>query len=800
MNNNYLKSFILLLSIIFSYQLANAQTGAIKGKVTTSDGQAGSLVSITIKGIKGTVVDDKGQYLLKGLKPGNYEVTASYIGLASQSKQAFVIANQVVELDFILSESGQQLKEVTIKQIKANKFAKKESPYVARLPLLNMENPQVYSTISSELIKEQVITSFDDIVKNAPGIDKLWTSTGRSGDGAAYYSLRGFAVQPNLLNGLPGLTNGGLDVSNVERLEVIKGPSGTLFGSSLISYGGLINVVTKRPYEQFGGEINYTSGTYGLNRFSADINTPLKENLFLRINTAYHTEGSFQDAGFRKALSFAPSLSYKASDRLSIDLNAEFLNEEKTNPAMIFLDRGAPLLAKNMDELGYNPKLSFTNNELTLKNPISSFQGQINYKLSDSWTSQTVYSRSAAKSDGYYSYLYEVSRFIPNYPNIDGVFRRYVSKQNGNTYTSDIQQNFIGDFKIGKFRNRLVAGLDYYNKVIINNSSGYAVVGDVKMNGEDTGILTRPAVDDKLRTLAAPKTKTSQEVYSAYVSNVFNFTPQLSAMLSGRLDYFDNKGLETNPNDDYDQTAFSPKLGIVYQPIKDKISIFGNYMNGFRNIAPITQGSVVNTFRPEQANQIEGGVKLSLFNNLFTGTLSYYDIRVSDVVRQGGETAPGSGVFQYSQDGENYSKGFEAEVIANPFKGLNIIAGYSHNDSKVVESSDLQFVGRRPESAGPQDMVNLWLSYKFLEGNLNGFGLGFGGNYASENFIMNRLTPGAFALPAYTVLNASASYQTNRIGLILKLDNLTNKEYYKGWSTIEAQRPRTVNASLSYKF
>ncbi|MCD6064938.1 MAG: TonB-dependent receptor [Flavipsychrobacter sp.] len=231
---------------------------------------------------------------------------------------------------------------------------KEESEYVSRLPIKNIENPQVYNVVSQELMKEQVVVSFDDAVKNVPGLNRLWTSTGRAGDGAGYFTMRGFTVQPTMINGVAGLTNGGIDPANIERIEAIKGPSGTLFGSSLISFGGLLNIVTKRPYGGFGGEVSYTAGTYGLNRVTADVNTSLnKENTALfRLNNSYHYEGSFQDAGFKRSLFIAPSFSYKANERLSFLVNMEYYNGESTNPLMVFLNRTRKLIATTPDELG----------------------------------------------------------------------------------------------------------------------------------------------------------------------------------------------------------------------------------------------------------------------------------------------------------------------------------------------------------------------------------------------------------------------------------------------------------------
>lgn len=109
-----------------------------------------------------------------------------------------------------------------------NQFSREQTAYVSKLPLKDLENTQVYSTITNELLVSQTVTNFEDALKNATGVDKLWTSTGRGGDGAGYYSLRGFSVQPQLVNGMPGLTNGTINAANIDRIEVIKGPSATL--------------------------------------------------------------------------------------------------------------------------------------------------------------------------------------------------------------------------------------------------------------------------------------------------------------------------------------------------------------------------------------------------------------------------------------------------------------------------------------------------------------------------------------------------------------------------------------------
>ncbi|WP_353719804.1 hypothetical protein [Dyadobacter sp. 676] len=139
---------------------------------------------------------------------------------------------------------------------------------------------------------------------------------------ASYFALCGFDAQPTLYNGLPGLTSGNLDPANVEEIQVIKDPSGTLFGGAFYSYGGMINTITRKPFHQFGGEIAYNAGSFGLNRVTADVNAPLSkaDRIALRVNTAYHSENSFQDAGFKKPFFVAPALVGEPTEATKYDI------------------------------------------------------------------------------------------------------------------------------------------------------------------------------------------------------------------------------------------------------------------------------------------------------------------------------------------------------------------------------------------------------------------------------------------------------------------------------------------------
>lgn len=692
-------------------------------------------------------------------------------------------------------DSITRLKEVEINSNKY-KYKREKSTTVSKMPLNNIENPQVYNTVTSELLKEQVVTNFNDALKNATGVTRLWESTGRGGDGAEFYSMRGFSVQPTMVNGLPGINNGSIDPINIDNIEVIKGPSGTLFGSSLISYGGLINIVTKKPHQNYGGEISYNAGTYGMDRITADVNVPLNKEVSVRVTSAYQNENSFQDAGFSKSLFVAPSLSYKVDDKLSFLINTEFTNRTSANAPMIFLSRYSPLSFDSMDVFEQNYKKSYTSNELTISNPTFTLQAQMNYKLSDQWTSQTVLSRSNSKTGGYYSYLWDSAN--------GDEFTRYISKRNGQTLATDIQQNFIGDFKIGGIRNRMVVGIDYYGQNILNGSANWVGAGTISLvNQTDSGEsnLTQAGIDNLLAGTIELNSDTESQVVSAYVSDVINITNKFSVMASLRVDEFRGKTSAYAAEEVKSQIAFSPKFGAVYQIIENKVSVFGNYMNGFKNIEPGQRAdgptnTITTTFDPEHANQYEFGLKTNLYKDIVSASLSYYDINVKNRLMTDA-TNPNASV----QGGQVESKGVELSLTINPIKGFNIIGGYSYNESEVVkDNTNSGYLGLRPEEAGPKVLANLWANYFITAGKLKGFGIGVGGNHASEHKTLNRANIGTFALPDYTILNSAVSYNNDKFNITLKVNNLLNEKYYSGWSTVTPQRLRSLTAGLTYKF
>ncbi|WP_299096236.1 TonB-dependent receptor [uncultured Winogradskyella sp.] len=799
MNKHLIPLFVLAIFTNYLF----AQNTKITGTITDNENTPMIGVNVLLNNTsKGTITDDSGNFVLSNIENGNYTLTISYVGFKTKELQVNV-DNEDVNLSTItLYEGNELLDEVVLDVNRKNKFSRKETAYVSKMPLRNIDNSQVYNTITNQLLISQSVNTFEDALKNAAGITKLWSSTGRSGDGAGYYSSRGFAVQPQLVNGVAGITNGFINPSNVERVEVIKGPSGTLFGSSVTSYGGLINIVTKKPYNSTGGEITASGGSYDFTKFNADVNVSPSDKFSFRFNAGFQQEHSYQDAGLKKSVFVAPSVSYKVNNDVTLNFSYEASDNEQTNETFLFLNRYGPLAFNSIEELGYNTDLSFTSNDVTIENITQNYRGEIAWKISDQWSSQTLISGGLAKSLGYYTYLWNGADYSdPNAPVGTENFALYAQDTNSRTKTLNLQQNFNGIFKIGDIQNKLLVGVDYLDYNIIDNSSNWGYLHTIDITGDR--IYGEPEINEAnlsaaLSGLGFLNSDIKQNIFGAYISDVIDILPSVSVMASVRYDRFDYQGdrnTDTDNGTEYTESTFSPKFGIVYQPIEDQLSVFANYQNGFSYVNPeyITDFStnelILQSYDVEQANQLEFGVKTNLFNNKLESTLSFYNINVDNKYYWGTQT----------QDLEINSKGIELEINTNPISNLNIHSGFSYNDSEITDSPSAPFLeGSRYGESGPEITYNLWADYKFFKNF--GAGAGFNGQSKYDTMVGYKSVTGSFYIPAYTIFNASLYYENDTYRVSIKANNITDEIYYSGWSTITPQQRRMLLGTFTYKF
>ncbi|SFI38356.1 TonB-dependent siderophore receptor [Halpernia frigidisoli] len=703
----------------------------------------------------------------------------------------------------IYAQKTDTLKSSNIDEVIINSVIKKDSDYSNKMPLKTIEDPQVLSSVSKTVLQNQSIFTVDDAYRNVTGLQKMWTATSRAGDGGSFVVLRGFSSNNSLRNGLVSPVTTTIDAINIEKLEVLKGPSGTLYGSNVASYGGIINRITKKPFQSFAGEASLIGGSYNFYRVQADVNAPITKDkkLLFRVNTAYTNTGTFQKTNSKNTYTaFTPSLTYNASDKLQFNLEYERYDTRAIGEQFFFYLSPTTLNGINnmrdLEKAGLNYKESYTGNNLYTTARVNNIFGQINYKINDHIKSSTNINNSKSYSDGASPY------FSVNYNNASHLYR--VSRFDQSTRGSkssyfQVQQNFNFDYNFANgMRNRTVAGFDFLQTqlrqryVYLNNPFELvspAVRGDNYSNFNGT---TLAAAYNIPGNTGIYNVDADTNTYSGYISNVFTPVAGLNLVLGARYESNDFKGgsvffQETKP---YNQSAFSPKAGIVYEIVKDKFSVFGNYQNSFKSNGYYTTNVAGNIALsdPERANQFEGGFKTNLINGKVNATVSYYDIKVKNSLQGTGQFTSSFQSVQ-TQAGKIESKGVELEVNAYLVKGFSVIGGIAYNDSKDLST------GLRPVNSGSKWLTNFNASYQFLDGSLKGLGFGVGGNTASENNVT-----GDFFLPKFVVLNANAFYDSKKFRIGAKVDNFTNEHYWTGFTTANPQQLINVTGTFAYKF
>ncbi|GAA5092205.1 TonB-dependent receptor [Chryseobacterium ginsengisoli] len=691
----------------------------------------------------------------------------------------------------------------SIEEVIINKMVKKlDTESSNKMPVKFIENPQVYSSIDKGILENENIFTVDDAYRNVTGLQKMWNPTGRAGDGGSFFVLRGFPSQASTRNGVVAPVTSTIDAINVETLEFLKGPVGTLYGSNVASYGGLINRVTKKPQQNFFGAVSASAGSYNTYRATADINAPITKDLLFRINTAYTNEGNFTKPDAKNQYTtFAPSLTWNVSDKVQLNVDYElFSNRVTANPYFFYLSPKTLNGIDNMKDLekvaGLDYKESYTGKDLYMTARNSNVFGNVKWKINDNITSNTYINNSDSYSDGYNPYFsisYTGGQYLVN--------RADQSTNDSKKSWFQVQQNFNFNYDFSNgMKNKTVVGFDYMRTTerlkykYLNGDFDTVAASGADYSGMNDAALSALYADtskfstwDYLRDL---------NTYSGYISNLFTPIANLHIMAGLRYENNDYLGglvgpaTGATPEKAFNQSAFSPKAGIVYEIVKDKFSVFGNYQNSFKSNGYYTSDVAGNTTLsdPERGNQFEGGFKASLFKNRFNATVSYYNIKVKNQLLYTGEYTPAFASVQ-KQAASTLSKGFELEVNAYLVKGFSLVGGLAYNDT-VDEATDL-----RPTTAGSFWNANFNLAYQFVDGKLKGLGFGFGGNYASDNNVT-----GDFILPKYFVLNANAFYDAKKFRIGVKVDNFTNEHYWTGYSTANPQKLANFLGTIAYKF
>lgn len=769
-------SFLFLSVLILNLQ-AYSQTGekCFRGVVKDVNNAviigAEVLVENTLgKTIDRAETDENGVFRLRCFENGEYILTISKKGLSAVKKKINFVGESLEVSDIVL-EVGSVAETVTVKIEPQFITSVSETATKTATPLRDV--PQSVEIVNRGLLDSQAVRSLQDALYNVTAVSVA------QGEGRRdQFYIRGFsAIGDQFIDGVRDDALYYRDLSNIEQIEVVKGPSAVLFGRG--SSGGIINRVTKKPnvYERIGSaEIMF--GSYGLKRGSFDYGQPIiNEKLAFRFVGALEDSGSFREFYYQKRLNIAPSLSWKPTEKTDITFQFEYLNDKRLPDRGIPSFQGRPVNAPIETYYGF-PEFD------QITNKVNSQAIRFEHRLTNLWTIRNVFRRIGYDTNYYTTFPSGVSL-------IDGELKVRREQYNGTFDQTNYfnQTELVGYFETGKIRHTVLGGIELgsqsKNTFRTNNVQAAAV-------SLTNPVLTQPFNDGSARTL----NNFQGNVLGIYLQDQIAFSKKWKALVGVRYDKFDQKLDDFKlANVDLERTdkQLSPRVGLVYQP-NDFISVYTSYTHSFQPSGENLSLAVNNEeLGPEFTKNYEAGIKATFQPLRLNATLAVFRLDRNNI-KTNDPLNPGNLLLI----GEQRTNGFELTISGSPLEKLDILAGYSLLDAQIIKSNN--FSGGVPLEGNfaqltPRNSGNIWITYE-LPKNLR---LGFGGYARSRTFTSaNNLV----TLPGFVRLDASLAWKSEKhYEIAFNLRNIANRKYYETAHNDNQISPGSpINGSISLRY
>ena len=791
-------AFVLLLSFHNVRATENENDegfGGVKGKITTSDNKPAAMVTVTVKGTKkNTLTADDGYFILRNIKPGNYELEFSLIGYGNVSKHVTIEANKTEDLSVQLQISDKQLQDVIVRT-GGYKSGSVSSSLRLTTPLLQV--PQNIQVITSKTLKDQqVISMSDGVVRNVSGAVRLehWA------DMYANISARGSQVQAfrngfNVVNSYWGpLTE---DMSFVDHIEFVKGPAGFMLSSGDPS--GLYNVVTKKPTGQTKGVAEITLGSYDLYRATLDLDGKLSNDgkLLYRLNLMGQNKGSFRPDEFNNRYSIAPVISYQVDDKtkLTLEYTLQHAKMSDVGSYYVYATDGYAKLPRDFTTLP--PGL-----EPTTMDDHSVFLN-MQHQFTKDWK-LTV--------QGAYFYYKQIGTSMwPNAVNADGTMLRAVSSWDALSNMTMAQAFINGETYTGNVRHRILGGIDMGTKNYWADWGQYfqldSVGGEFNTLDPGTRMPTNgyPSFDHDMSTLKQRATAIGglqgQRYTSAYIQDELGFFNDiLRVTLAAR--YTDITMTEWG-TDNNKAKHFTPRAGVSVS-LDRFTSLYGLYDQAFIPQAATGTLQGGGKLQPLTGNNIEFGVKRDWANGKWNTTLSVYRIIKNNEATAAPNSNPSNPTYIIM--GQKRAQGIEFDLRGKITNSLSLIANYAYTDARVTkanEGSGLKVNDIVPGYA--EHTANAWLNYQVQCGALKGVGASAGFTWLGNRHTEWEEAP--IKLPDYFKLDGGLFWQGEKLRVTANAFNILNKYLYSGsyysWLSAyywQAEPGRNIRLSVAYNF
>ncbi|HKX32991.1 MAG TPA: TonB-dependent receptor [Blastocatellia bacterium] len=733
---------------------------AIHGRLLDPAGGAVRGARVTARGRQGAestaVTDEEGAYSFSDLPPGEYRISA--VAAAFQPAERTVkLEGGRLEVEIRLAVRG--VDEFVTVTTGDTAYRAESATTAMRADLALRDTPQSIQIVTKQVIEEQGATEINDVVRNVSGVSVPNSSGGRAQD----FTIRGFTSSRNTYK--DGFRNdfnsnrAGHEMSNVERVEVLKGPASVLYGR--LDPSGVVNLVTKRPLAEHYRSLTIYGGKFNLFRPQLDLSGPLNrsQRLLYRLNLAYETHDTFRDFNQRERVFAAPSLTWTVTEKTTFSFDAEVMRGSS------LIDRGLIALGSGVAPIPLRTYLG--DPAIPYKYQQGRSGAQVYHVFNPQWSLRSAF-RLALNKANYHSR--QPRRLLADNRTLE--LSHDYSDQSLQTY---YWQNDVSTrMRTGRIKHDLVYGFDLGRERFASNS----------LSGPTRTIDIYRPVYNFARGLIELRGNsiTTNDAAGLYGQDLITLRRDLKFLVGGRFDYYhqtnDNRFARTVQQ--AIDRAFTPRVGVVYQPV-EPVSIYASYSRSFQ--PQLQQTYDFQPFKPETGQQYETGVKLDLLDRRLTATVAVYQITKQNVTTP--DIRPGIPSGYSLQLGEQRSRGFEADLSAQPARRWNLLFSYGFTDAVV--SRDNTRAGAIPIVGNfllgvPRHTGSLWTSYEFDRRFIRGLGLGAGLFGVGRRFGDNEHT---FTVPGYGRVDATVFYKIYRkdrvkYRLALNLGNLLDKPYYEG--------------------
>jgi iron complex outermembrane recepter protein len=778
---------VVLFSMLFLGVNGQKNSGSIKGRIIAADGSP-AYVTIELKNQKRiTVTGNNGDFRFERLPALQDTLIITSIESRTYSLPVALRKNEAADLgDVHLSFNVRQLQDVEVKGRIGHSYKSDYSFFGNKTEAPIKDIPQSISTVTKELIKDKMEFTLKDAMDEVAGVNQY--------SGFDEYTIRGFRAENSRdINGLRGYnttyTNSML--VNIERVEVIKGPTATLYGNC--DPGGTINLVTKKPLENNESEIDIYGGTWDHFRTQGDVTGPLNKSktLLYRFNAGYDITDSWRNEQHSNSFEVAPSMSYIPSDRLQVnlDLSASHINT--------VLDWGQPGFAGNPNNVYSTPiSLSASQQGDYLRETDIAAIATVSYKFNNHFSFNMGWLHYTTSQD-------VGNHGVEGYITPDSVDLYYTAWTYPTT-TNTISSYFTYKFNTGRANNELVFGYDFIRSTVNLNQNYYELPNQF---GTGSGIVgtfslknpiypVRPVSSYRLSNFDSDATDVDDNIYhtqGVYVQDQISLN-RWKLLFSLREEFY--KGDDVgDSSQDLGETVFLPRIGLVYQ-ITPNISAYATYNKGFDAFEASTSTQVFNSpFKPQISEVIEDGLKGNFLNNKLSATMAIYQLTLLNVAVSANII---SNPNLYIQQGQNRSRGIELETVGNILPNLSVTLSYANCLAQVTESLVPSQVGMRVENA-PRNSSGSWIKYTFDKGFIKGFGISAGHSQVGWRETLDPAT----TLPGYLIINAGVHYKYRHFMLAMNAFNITNETYWMGaYNNVNKWpgAPRNYMVNLGYSF